>query len=51
MNDTMLEVEEQIFSDITTVRFVVVDKDLAKILYKIVVQNVEKAVFFVDFVL
>jgi hypothetical protein len=29
----------------------VVDKDLAKVLYKIVVQNVEKAVFFVDFVL
>ena len=51
MNDTMLEVEEQIFSYITAVRFVVINKYLAKILYKIVVQNVEKAVFFVEFVL
>jgi hypothetical protein len=32
MNNTMLEVEEQIFSYITAVKFVVVDKDLSKIL-------------------
>ncbi len=37
----MLEIEEQVISDITAMGFVIVDIDLFKVLDKISVQNVE----------
>jgi hypothetical protein len=41
MDQSMLEIEEQVISDITAMGFVIVDIDLFKVLDKISVQNVE----------